>query len=191
MVDMLYNYNAIFGRGVTNMFSAFRHPGYLRMKLPSAKGIIAVYGDQDLIRIAEEIATLGQKNVHNLDKEKPKEKEPSSDESEKQARVKPAKETKMVTLFEGNTSKQVTISAKLDNKIESELIQFLRDNSDIFAWSVEDLLGVDRSIIEHILDVNKNHPPVKQKLHKLSEERKQAAKAEVQCLLNAGGHSTN
>jgi hypothetical protein len=92
--------------------------------------------------------------------------------------VKPAKETKRVTLFEGNTIKQVTISAKLDNKIESELIQFLRDNSDIFAWSAEDLLGVDRSIIEHILDVNKNHPPVKQKLCKLSEERKQVAKAE-------------
>jgi hypothetical protein len=34
--------------------------------------------------------------------------------------------------------------------------------------------------------VKKNHPPVKQKLHKMSEERKQAAKAEVQCLLDAG-----
>jgi hypothetical protein len=42
------------------------------MKLPSAKGIIALCGDQDLARIIEEIATLGQKNIHNLDKEKPK-----------------------------------------------------------------------------------------------------------------------
>ena len=32
--------------------------------------------------------------------------------------------------------------------------------------------------------MNKNHPPVKQKLHKMSEERKQAAKAEVQLLLD-------
>jgi len=59
VVDTLYNYNAIFGRGVTNIFSVVLHPGYLCMKLPSAKGIIAVYGDQDLTRIAEEIATLG------------------------------------------------------------------------------------------------------------------------------------
>ena len=68
VVDMLYNYNAIFGGGVTNIFSAVVHPGYLCMKLPSAKGVIAVYDNQDLARIAEETATLGQKNVHNLGK---------------------------------------------------------------------------------------------------------------------------
>jgi hypothetical protein len=179
VVDMLYNYNAIFGRGVTNMFSAVLHLGYLCMKLPSTKGIIAVYADQDLTRIAEETTIPGQKNVRNLNKEKSKDKEPSSHEPEQQARAKPAEETKRVTLFEGNNSKQVIISAKLDIKIESELIQFLRDNIDIFTWSAEDLRGVDRSIIEHILDVNKNHPPVKHKLRKMLEERKQAAKAEV------------
>ena len=53
VVDMLYNYNAIFGRGVTNMFSDVLHPGYLCIKLPSAKGVIAVYGDEVLTRIAE------------------------------------------------------------------------------------------------------------------------------------------
>ena len=52
------------------------------MKLPSAKGVIAIYGDQDLARIAKEIATLGQKNVPNLSKEKPKVKQPSPDELE-------------------------------------------------------------------------------------------------------------
>jgi hypothetical protein len=40
VVDMLYNYNAIFGRGVTNVFSAVLHPGYLCMKLPSTKGVL-------------------------------------------------------------------------------------------------------------------------------------------------------
>ena len=51
------------------------------MKLPSAKGVIAVYGDQDIARIAKETATLGQKNVHNLGKEKPKVKEPLPNEA--------------------------------------------------------------------------------------------------------------
>jgi len=59
VVDMLYNYNAIFGRGVTNIFSAVRHPGYLCVKLPSARGVIAVYGNQDLARIAEQTVTPG------------------------------------------------------------------------------------------------------------------------------------
>jgi len=86
------------------------------MKLPSAKGVIVVYGDQDLARIAEETTTLGQKNVHNLNKEKPKDKEPSPDEPEQQTEVKPAEETKKMPLFEGNTSKQVIISVVLDEK---------------------------------------------------------------------------
>ena len=45
---MLYNYNAIFGQGVTNIFCVVLHSGYLCMKLPSAKGVIVVYDDQDL-----------------------------------------------------------------------------------------------------------------------------------------------
>ena len=80
------------------------------------------------------------------------------DEPEQQTQVKPVEQTKKVNLFDGNTSKQVIISAMLDEKTESELISFLRDNNDIFAWSAKDLRGVDRSIIEHILDINKNHP---------------------------------
>ena len=59
VVDMLCNYNVIFGRGVTNIFSTVLHLGYLYMKLPSAKGVIAVYDDQDLARVVEETATLG------------------------------------------------------------------------------------------------------------------------------------
>ena len=133
VVDMLYNYNTIFGQGVTNIFNAVLHPGYLCMKLPSAK--VAIYGDQDLTQIAEETTTLGQKNVHNLNKEKPKVKEPLPDEPEQQTRAKPAEETKEVPLYEGNTSKKVIISAMLDEKTKSELIHFLHENNDIFAWS--------------------------------------------------------
>ena len=106
------------------------------MKLPSARGIIAVYGNQDLSRIAIEIATLGQKNVHNLGKEKPKVKTPSQTKPEQHVKAKPAEETKKVPLFEGNTSKQVIIFAMLDGETEAKLIHFLHDNNDIFAWSI-------------------------------------------------------
>ena len=160
------------------------------MKLPSARGVIVVYGNQDVTRIAEETATQGQQNVHNLAKEKPKVKIPSPNEPEEQVRAKLAEETKKVPLFKGNTSKQIIISTMLDGKTEADLIHFLRDNNNIFAWSAEDLRGVDRSIIEHILDVDKNHPPIKQKLRKMSEERKQIAKAEVQRLLDAGSSTS-
>jgi hypothetical protein len=48
------------------------------------------------------------------------------------------------------------------------------------------LIGVSREIIEHNLQVNPSAKPKKQKLQKLSEKKIEAAKAEVQCLLDAG-----
>jgi hypothetical protein len=32
-----------------------------------------------------------------------------------------------------------------------ELLQFLDKNSDVFAWSTSDLVGVSREVIEHKL----------------------------------------
>jgi hypothetical protein len=42
VVDLYYPYNAIFGRGFANMFSAAIHMGYLCMKMPALHGTIAV-----------------------------------------------------------------------------------------------------------------------------------------------------
>jgi hypothetical protein len=47
-------------------------------------------------------------------------------------------------------------------------------------------VGVNRDIIEHRLQVNPSMKLKKQKLRKMSEEKVEAAKAEVQRLLDAG-----
>jgi len=85
------------------------------MKLPSTKGVITEYGDQDHAQVAEETTTSGKINVHNLNKEKPEYKEPSLDEPEQQIWAKLAEETKKVPLFKGNTNKKVVISARQKN----------------------------------------------------------------------------
>lgn len=87
VVDMHYSYYAIFERGTTNIFSAALHPGYLCMKLPAAKGIITIYGDQDSTRAAEGTTSLGQRNVHALDKERNNIKESSPEETKQADRV--------------------------------------------------------------------------------------------------------
>jgi hypothetical protein len=53
-------------------------------------------------------------------------------------------------------------------------------------WPTSDLVGVSRDIIEHPLQVNPSAKPKKQKLCKISKEKTEAAKAEVQRLLDAG-----
>jgi hypothetical protein len=46
IVDMVYPYNAIMGRGSINKFEAAIHGLYLCMKIPDPQGVITVYGDQ-------------------------------------------------------------------------------------------------------------------------------------------------
>jgi hypothetical protein len=65
-------------------------------------------------------------------------------------------------------------------------LAFLDKNSDVFMWSTSDLVGVSRDIIEHKLQVNPNVKPRKKKLQVMSQEKVEAAKAEVQRLLDTG-----
>jgi hypothetical protein len=66
IVDMEYPYNAIIGRGTLNAFEAILHPAYLRMKIPSEQGPIAVHGSQEAARKAEGNWT-DSKAIHNID----------------------------------------------------------------------------------------------------------------------------
>jgi hypothetical protein len=83
-------------------------------------------------------------------------------------------------------NRTVCIDAEMSPKEQAELLQFLDKNSDVFTWSTSDLVGVNREVIEHKLHVNPNVKPKKQKMHKMSEEKKEATKGEVQQLLDAG-----
>jgi hypothetical protein len=69
---------------------------------------------------------------------------------------------------------------------KGELLAFLDKNSDVFVWSTSDLIGVSRDVIEHKLQVNPNAQPKKQKLRKMSQEKIEVVKLEVQRLLDAG-----
>jgi hypothetical protein len=68
---------------------------------------------------------------------------------------------------------------------EGNLKNFLFNNKDVFAWSANDLCGVDRRIIEHSFNVNPIIRPRKQKLRKKSDNKSEGAKAEVKRLLSA------
>src|SRR4051795_7088382 len=66
------------------------------------------------------------------------------------------------------------------------LIEFLRENGDIFAWKPSDMPGVPRELAEHKLHVDPKARPVKQTLRPMNEERRKATAIEVKQLLDAG-----
>jgi hypothetical protein len=66
IVDMVYPYNAIMGRGSINKFEAAIHRLYLCMKIPGPQGAITVYGNQQVARNIERDFVPEQRNVHCL-----------------------------------------------------------------------------------------------------------------------------
>jgi hypothetical protein len=66
------------------------------------------------------------------------------------------------------------------------LVDFLRANTDIFAWSPSDMPGIPREVAEHSLDILPHSCAVQQRLRRFDEERRQAIKVELRKLLEVG-----
>jgi hypothetical protein len=65
------------------------------------------------------------------------------------------------------------------------LIDFLRANGDIFAWSPSDILGIPREVAEHSLDIVPHSRAVQQRLRRFDEEWCRAIGVEPRKLLEA------
>jgi hypothetical protein len=66
------------------------------------------------------------------------------------------------------------------------LVDFLRANTDIFAWRPSDMPGIPREVAEHSLDILPHSRAVQQRLRCFDEERRQAIGVELRKLLEAG-----
>ena len=53
----------------------------------------------------------------------------------------------MVELVDKELTKMTIIGMNLNNQMKKELIQFLKENLDIFAWSHENMLGIVAEVI--------------------------------------------
>jgi hypothetical protein len=180
IVDMEYPYNAIIGRGTLNAFEAILHPAYLCMKIPSEQGPIAIHGSQEAARKAEGNWT-DSKAIHNIDGAK-------ACEQYKYRREKAASadQPKPMLLCEDIAEQKVLLGSQLSEEQEKTLIRFLFNNKDFFAWSANDLCGVNRDVIEHSLNVDPSFRPRKQRCRKMSDDKAEGARNEVKRLLSAG-----
>ena len=66
------------------------------------------------------------------------------------------------------------------------LVHFLRMNTEVFAWSPSDMLGIPRDVTEHSLDSRAGARPVKQALCRFDEEKRRAIGEEIHKLMVAG-----
>ena len=82
--------------------------------------------------------------------------------------------------------KEVKIGTTLSLAIRKELIDLLQDYNDVFAWSYQDMPGLDTDIVVHRLPLREECMPVKQKLRKVKPEMLLKIKEEVKKQLDAG-----
>ena len=66
------------------------------------------------------------------------------------------------------------------------LVDFLRANADVFAWSPSDMPGIPRDVAEHSLDIRAGARPVKQPLRRFDEEKRRAIGEEIHKLMQQG-----
>ena len=65
-----------------------------------------------------------------------------------------------VNLVEGDTAKVTKVGMRLDPVLKSKIMEFLKQNLDVFAWTHEDMPGIDNEAIEHKLNVDPTRKPV-------------------------------
>src|ERR1044072_1251778 len=91
-----------------------------------------------------------------------------------------------VNLGTDEDRKEIKIGAGLENSVKERLVQMLRDYIEVFAWSYEDMPGLDIDIVVHRLPTKEGFLPVKQKVRRMRPEMSEKIKAEVMKQFNTG-----
>ena len=68
-----------------------------------------------------------------------------------------------VELVDGEPMKTTRVGTTMSADTTKKLVQFLKENLDIFAWSHKDMPGISIEIIQHKLDVDPEKKSVQQR----------------------------
>ena len=87
----------------------------------------------------------------------------------------------MVNLVdEGENEKPVKIGVKFPKDMKPELIVLLKEFEEIFAWSYQDMQGLDTEIVVHRIPIKPECLPVRQALRRMKSKIILKIKEEVE-----------
>nr|XP_025679639.1 uncharacterized protein LOC112779552 [Arachis hypogaea] len=87
----------------------------------------------------------------------------------------------------GDTEEKFTfINKNLPRELKETLIEMIRANRDLFAWTPADMPGIGPEIMSHHLAVRSEARPVAQRRRKMSAERAEEVARQTASLLEAG-----
>jgi hypothetical protein len=97
-----------------------------------------------------------------------------------------ADELEEIEIGPGDKPQPTFISKKLDPSLRESMIASLKDYSDCFAWDYTEMLGLDRSIVEHRLPLKKGFRPFQQWAREMRTKVLEEVKKEIEKMLEAG-----
>ena len=93
--------------------------------------------------------------------------------------TEPVERLEEIVLDDSKPDQTIKIGTLASLMVRQELTTFLRDNQDIFAWSHEDMPGIDPSVMVHRLNVSPSFPPICQKKRVFAPEWDQVIAEEL------------
>ncbi|GAV56844.1 hypothetical protein CFOL_v3_00385 [Cephalotus follicularis] len=181
VVDTPSPYNTIIGRPGLNLMEAIVSTRHLLMKFPTRFGVGECRGDQQAARQCYKTVVRD----HGKDKVLPIANVELRGDVEHE-RPQPVEDVVHVPLEEGNSERVFQMGSQLGEVEKGELITFLQNNRDVFAWSAEEVPGISPDVTVHRLSVDPARPPTRQKKRNFAPEQQQAIADDVSKLMQAG-----
>ena len=138
----------IIGRPTLNYWKSATSTYCLKVKFPTENDVGEVRGDQFLARECYQAVLAAKENHTWMIEEKEEDKVEALETME---------------LVEGEIAKMTRIRTTLSPKMRTRLVQFLKENLDVFAWSHKDMPSISPKVIQHKLSVDLEMKPVQQK----------------------------
>ena len=149
VVDCSSSYNAIIGRPTLNNWKVVTSTYHLSIKFPTEYGVGEVQADQLAAKECNLAMLAMDEQAQTMNIE------------ERRVVSEPTEALEDIPLDENDPEKSTRIWADLEEKIKKDLIRFLRENIDVFAWSHEDMSSIDPRIITHRLNIYPSSKPVR------------------------------
>ncbi|GFY93718.1 hypothetical protein Acr_09g0001640 [Actinidia rufa] len=99
--------------------------------------------------------------------------------------TKPLEEVVPISIHPDYPDRHIMIGTELTDELRFALVNFLKKNYDVFAWSQGDVPSIDPEIAMHKLFTNPESSPVRQKRRKFAPERLKVIEDEVDKLIRA------
>ncbi|GKV01527.1 hypothetical protein SLEP1_g14076 [Rubroshorea leprosula] len=197
VVKMESAFNAILGRATLCELKAVISQPHLCMKFPTPQGVGVLKGNQRMARAyyqdtfkKVELAVAPRGSENSKPTQLGQQTMSISDIEHRPEGVKqkaePVELVETVSLNPDVPERVVKIGTKLTGEEQAKLLEFLKNNQDMFAWTTDEMPGIPAELAVHKLSTDPTKSPVVQKHRLFGLEKQAAIDEEIQKLLQAG-----